>query len=321
MPMSNVLYPANGSGFNATNALMPSSRREFLQRLAVGGLMAGTGLLPRWSFGADASQSWQVEIGVCQSSSQWELIHSAGCAYVEDSVSKLLNPKLTDAEFEQVASGVKAKRIPIRSCNGFLPSDLKLVGPDPRHDEVVEYAAKALQRARILGISIVVLGSGGARKVPDGFDRAKAQEQFCQVLKRLAAPAEASGVTVAMESLNRGETNFGNTVKECLGYIKIVNHPRICLTADMYHMLREEEAPDVLLEAGSKVVHCHLAEKAQRTPPGTAGDDFKPYLRALKKLGYHGGISLECKWKKLGDQLPPAVAALKKQIDAVSAEG
>lgn len=259
-------------------------------------------------------------MGVCGSANQWDIIQKAGCTYVEENVGKLLNPKLPDAEFSKIAEAFKARNIPVRACNGFLPGDLKLVGPEPKHDEVVAYASIALKRARELGVGIVVLGSSSARKVPDGFDRAKADEQFISVVRRLGQAAEANGVIVAMESLNREETNLGNTLGECYKLIKRVDHPKVKLVADMYHMLKENEAPDAILEAGSLLAHCHLAEKAQRTPPGTDGDDFKPYLRALKKLDYRGCISLECRWKKLADEITPAVAALKKQIEAVSAE-
>jgi sugar phosphate isomerase/epimerase len=85
-------------------------------------------------------------------------------------------------------------------------------------------------------------------------------------------------------------------------------------------MLRENEDPSVLIEAGSRIVHCHVSEKADRTAPGVKGDDFKPYLRALKKAGFSGRISLECRWKNQKDELAPAVAALRQQIEAVSAE-
>ena len=94
----------------------------------------------------------------------------------------------------------------------------KLVGPDPKHDAVIEYATKAFERAKKASIGIIVLGSGGSRKVPDGFDRAKAEEQFVAILKRLGAAADPFGITVAMESLNRSETNFGNTLRDRLRY-------------------------------------------------------------------------------------------------------
>ncbi len=297
-----------------------ATRREFLRHLAAGAGLVASGLLVPDARSAPKAGEWTCGVGVCGSSSQWEIIRKAGCSYVEESVGKLLNPKLPDAEFAAVADQFKAKGIPVKACNSFLPGDLKLVGPDPKHDEAVRYATKALERAKLLSIPIVVLGSGAARKVPEGFDRAKAEAQFIEVARKLGEAGQAHGVTVAMESLNRGETNFGNTLRECLKLINAINHPRVRLVADMYHMLKEDEGPEIITEAGAKIVHCHIAEKAQRTPPGTAGDDFKPYLRALKKAGFLGNISLECRWKNLAQEITPAVAALKAQLDAVGAE-
>jgi len=295
-------------------------RRRFLCGLGASSLAIGLGAMPASSSGAPAVEPCLFEVGVCSSSSNWKAINGAGCAYVEESVGKFLTPNSPDADFAKFAEEFKTKGIPVRACNGFLPAGMKLVGPTPSHDEAVAYASKALQRAKLLGIRVVVLGSGGARKIPEGFDRAKAEEQFIRVVGRIGQAAEAANVTVAMESLNRSETNFGNSLRECLRLINAINHPRVRLTADIYHMLREDEGPDALTEAGVKVVHCHLAEKAERRPPGTAGEDFKPYLRALKKVGFRGGISLECRWQNFVDEIGPAVAALKKQIEAVRAE-
>jgi len=288
-------------------------RRSFAKAL----LLAGAGCLSWPHYRLSAAAQWSCPLGACSSADKWESLKKAGADYVEEGVGKLLKPNAPDAEVEKVLADLKAKNIPVPVCNGFLPGDLKLVGPEARHDAVVEYATKAFQRAKEVGIGIIVLGSGGARKVPDGFDRAKAEEQFVAVLKRLGAAADPFGVTVAMESLNRSETNFGNTLRDCLGYIKAANHPRIKLVADFYHMMRENEGPEVIVDAGSRVVHVHVAEKAERTPPGTAGDDFKPYLAALKKVGFSGRMSLECRWKDFNAQVGPALAAFKAQMAAV----
>ena len=64
-------------------------------------------------------------------------------------------------------------------------------------------------------------------------------------------------------------------------------------------MLRENEGPDALVDAGPLLRHVHIAEKDRRTPPGVAGDDFRPYLRALRRAGYAGDISIECRWDDL----------------------
>ena len=65
-----------------------------------------------------------------------------------------------------------------------------------------------------IGIKILVLGSSGSRSIPEGFDRAEAEEQFTGFLKKIAPAAEKYGVIVAIEPLQTQETNFINTVKE-----------------------------------------------------------------------------------------------------------
>lgn len=290
------------------------SRRHFTRTL----LLAGAGCLSWPQYRLFAAAQWNCPLGACSSSDNWAALKNAGADYVEDGVGRLLKPNAPDAEVSKVLDELKAKNTPVPVCNSFLPGELKLVGSDAKPDAVVEYATRAFARAKEVGIGIIVLGSGGARKVPDGFDRAKAEEQFVAILKRLGAAADPFGVTVAMESLNRSETNFGNALRDCRRYIDAAGHPRVKLVADLYHMLRENEGPDAILEAGSRIVHVHVAEKAERTPPGTAGDDFKPYLAALKKAGYSGRMSLECRWKDFKAQVGPALAAFKAQITAVA---
>jgi len=293
----------------------PWSRRKFGRALVLAGAASLTWPGDRLL----AASQWTCPVGACSSVENWPALKKAGADYVEDSVGRLLKPNAPEAEIAKVLEALRTNAIPVPVCNGFLPGDLKLVGAEARHDAVIEYATKAFERAKKVGIGIIVLGSGGARKVPDGFDRAKAEEQFIAILKRLGAAAEPFGVTVAMESLNRGETNFGNALRDCLRYVNAADHPRVKLVADLYHMMRENEGPDAILEAGSRIVHVHLAEKAKRTPPGTAGDDFKPYIAALKKVGFSGRMSLECNWMDFNVEVGPGLAAFKAQLATVSA--
>ena len=41
------------------------------------------------------------------------------------------------------------------------------------------------------------------------------------------------------------------------------------------------------------------------------------YLQALRRAGYAGDISLECRWDDLPGQLPAALEALRNQIAAI----
>ena len=164
----------------------------------------------------------------------------------------------------------------------------------------------------------IVWGSGESRKIPGGFGRAAAEEQFTSLAGKVASIAGRFRVVLALEPLNSGETNFINNLGEGAAFVEAVRHPSFRLLADVYHMLRENESPDALEAYGGHLRHCHIAEKAQRTPPGTAGDDFRPFLRALKKVDYKGGLSIECRWEYLDKQLQAAIQYLKKQVAEIT---
>jgi sugar phosphate isomerase/epimerase len=298
--------------------LKRTSRRTFLKWTGFSGL----GLFwhsPLSGLFSEASRaSFLDQIGVCTSLANREILAAGGCSYVEEGVRGFLMPAEPDEKFQAKLLELKSSRLPVRACNGFLPGQLKAVGPEPKHEEILVYAEKAFQRASRAGVETIVWGSSESRKIPDGFSRARAEEQFSDLAGKVASLAERCGVTIALEPLNSGEANFINSLKEGAAVVEAVHHPSFRLLADIYHMLREGETPDAIETYGSYLRHCHIAEKDQRTPPGSAGDDFKPFLRALKKVGYKGGISIECRWESLEKQLPAAVDFMKRQIAEVA---
>jgi len=200
--------------------------------------------------------------------------------------------------------------------NIFLPRELKAVGDHTKHEEIVKYASVAFERAEKVGAGIIVFGSGGSRAIPDGFDRAKAKEQFIQLCKLLAPLAAAHKITLAVEQLNKEECNFINTMRESAEMVAGVNHPNLKMICDIYHALRENDPASELVRFKDEVVHCHIAERQERTPPGVKGDDFTPYLSVLRKIKYKGRISLECRWKNIETELPIAVKTLQNQFAA-----
>ena len=55
-----------------------------------------------------------------------------------------------------------------------------------------------------------------------------------------------------------------------------------------------------------------------RSAPGVKGDDFTPYFKALKQIGYKGAIALECNWKDFDKEVECGVAETEKQAASVS---
>ncbi len=257
-------------------------------------------------------------IGICTSLSKAALIKEAGGHHVEQSITGFMIPEKSDEEFAAKAQAAKESPLPILSCNGFFPGDIRLTGPNADHDRAVRYTEVAMKRCAQTGVTTVVLGSSGARSIPEGFPREKAEEQFCQLLSRLGPIAKKYGVTIVIEPLRKKECNFINTVQEGYEIAKKVKHPNIRVLADIYHMTQEGEGPQSILNAGRKYLrHVHIAEHANRTAPGVDGDDFTPYLKALKKIGYRGNMSIECGWGDFDNQVAPAIAEVKRQLRSI----
>jgi sugar phosphate isomerase/epimerase len=255
------------------------------------------------------------EIGVVQNIENDSLLEHFGYRYLVESVGKMVSPRsVTEEQFQANVQKIKSMRMPMYAFNIFIPGELKVVGPEVNETAVLQYVETVFQRCEKVGVHKIIWGSGGSRRVPEGFDPAKAKEQFISIAKKIAALASRYKITLALENLNSTETNFINTVEEALDVVKKVDHKNLRLCVDIYHMLKDSEAPSSIEKTKGYVVYCEVAEKEGRTPPGVKGDDFRPYFTALKKVGYHGEIMIECRWENVASQGAAAFQSLQEQI-------
>ncbi|MFN5366956.1 MAG: sugar phosphate isomerase/epimerase family protein [Roseiflexaceae bacterium] len=179
---------------------------------------------------------------------------------------------------------------------------------------LVRYGETAIGRASELGIHTLVLGSGGARQIPAGWDASRAQSQFIDLLQRFAPFAQHYGVTIVVEALNRGECNFINSLAEGAAVVMACNHPRIRLLTDIYHMRREHEPADQIRAFAPLITHAHIAEDLNRTVPGVSGDDFGAYFAELKDANYPGIMAIEAHYgTDLRADVVTGLAALRRQ--------
>ncbi len=263
----------------------------------------------------------QPAIGISENMENDSLLAAAGYCCITESIGRRISPRnVSEAAFEKNMALFAKLPAPIYSVNLFIPADLKLVGPAVDEPAILAYADSIMSRLSRTNIRMIVWGSGGARRIPEGFDKKTATRQMIRIAKKLAALPGKYDITLVLENLNSGETNFINTVKEALYIVKKVDHPHLRLNADIYHMLKEGEGPDILLKTKKYLAHVEIAEKEHRTAPGVEGTDFRPYLRALKRIGYHQKIVIEGQWKKVGDIAVPALEYLQKQINEIYRE-
>lgn len=266
--------------------------------------------------GACAQPAAGPTFAICESPERWPAMAAAGYDYIEPRVADVLMPAGSDSAFAARRAQLDSLGARMISCIIFLPGSMRVTGPEVDLDPILAWAETSFRRARQLGIPTIVLGSGRARSVPEGFSREQAREQFIALCRRLGPLAGRYGVTVVVEALNRAESNFINSLAEAADIVEAVAHPNIRLLCDIYHMAREGEPASEIARFGHLVRHVHIAESERRTAPGTAGDDFTPYFAALKSAGYAGCVSIEGGFDDFDTRSASALTAMKAQWEA-----
>ncbi|MEM8971689.1 MAG: hypothetical protein AAGD43_06495 [Pseudomonadota bacterium] len=74
---------------------------------------------------------------------------------------------------------------------------------------------------------------------------------------------------------------------------------------------KSQEGAKAIIDAEGLIEHVHVAEQEGRGTPGVNGEDFKPYLAALKKIDYRGAVTIEAKWKP--ENLEAGFTTLRQQ--------
>jgi sugar phosphate isomerase/epimerase len=170
---------------------------------------------------------------------------------------------------------------------------LTLLHPDPDAaaqarsllGDLIDFAAR-------LGAPLVTIGSfrGWLKRVGGG---EVARSQLVAILRQGAELAESRGVRLALEPLNRYESDVVSNVADGLIIIEDVDHPALGLLLDTYHMNIEE--PDIassIRTAASRLWHVHLGD-SNRLAPGEGHFDFALAVDTLRAVGYSGFLSAE----------------------------
>ncbi|MBC7887419.1 MAG: sugar phosphate isomerase/epimerase [Ferruginibacter sp.] len=259
-------------------------------------------------------------LGIIAPLDQDSLIYASGFRMLGESVGRMLSPSLTEEQFQLNLARIKKARCKVLLCNIFFPGRIKIAGPDVNEEQVLSYADTVLSRAKKAGMRFIILGSGGARRIPQGYDVKKAQADFVLLCRKLAMIAKQYNIMIALESLEATETNFLITLQSAAEVVRAVGHPNFKLNADIFHMMREGEPPQSIVDAANILVYCEIAEKQNRSLPGVEGDDFKPWLRALRKAKYKGYIFIEGNTGNPVNDMPLSFKYLTRQLEEVYAE-
>ena len=198
----------------------------------------------------------------------------------------------TDEEFEEFKKTVFESGIKCEAANCFMPNDLPVTGPSVDYDGIKAYVEKGMSRGSEAGLQTVVFGSGGARRIPDGFSYAEGIRQLGYFLGETVSPIAAKyGITVVIEPLRAQECNMINTVNEGVILSVLAGKNNIQTLADIYHMKFAGDTPDNIRMLKGSIKHAHISNPM---PAGIAKRfymkpsdecDYKAFVDALEYAG------------------------------------
>lgn len=252
-----------------------------------------------------------MKFGVCTAIENAEVAKEAGFDFIEPTVRSL---RAEDPDFDAIRAPYDAAPLPTPVFNVFVPGDIRLTGPDVDWQRVADYLETAIGRVAAVGGKNIVFGSGGARRVPDGFPQEEANSQLVKFLQRAGDVAARNDVTIVIEPLNVRESNIVNSVPEGMELARRADHPRVRLLADLYHMMMDDEPLANVSTCAEWIEHVHVAD-SDRGAPGTGSYPYEEFFRRLHASGYDGRISVECRWDDFAAQAADSVAYLHKMWD------
>jgi D-psicose/D-tagatose/L-ribulose 3-epimerase len=181
-------------------------------------------------------------------------------------------------------------------CGAFGP-DRDVSHEEPERRRLgIDYLISCIDLAAAVGAPDVIgpmySATGKTRLLPDTA-REQQRRWAAESLREVGGYAAARGVGLAMEPLNRFETDLVNTVEQGLDLCERIGLDNVGLLLDTFHMnIEEKSLPDAIAAAGPRLRHFHACEN-DRGAPGSGHVEWDGVFAALKETGYDGLVVIE----------------------------
>jgi D-psicose/D-tagatose/L-ribulose 3-epimerase len=206
----------------------------------------------------------------------------------------LEDPALVDVQVLKKA--LQQHQLKAVVCGAFGPSrDLTNEDSTIRRNGM-NYIEQCLDFCAELGVDFfagpMYAAVGKARQLPA--EKRKAEwELAVHQLRDVCEMASARGLQIALEPLNRFESDLVNTASDVKRLISDISHLAAKIVLDGFHMnIEERDVEAAIVTAGKDLIHLQVSENYRGTP-GTGQSNWASYRRGLERIGYTGTVSIE----------------------------
>jgi len=225
------------------------------------------------------------------------------------------DPDLIDASI--VKEALKVHGLTPTICGVFGPTKDLTSDDVALHNNCFQYLERCFQLAVELEVDFVagpMYSAVGKARMVSNDQRKYEWELAVRNLQTVCAISETYGQKIALEPLNRFESDLVNTAEDVMRLVSDINHPNAMVVLDGFHMTIEEKNIRAAINTvGDKLIHVQVSEN-HRGIPGTGLTPWASFARGLKDIDYKGAIVIEsftpkikelagavCIWKNLAD--------------------
>jgi D-psicose/D-tagatose/L-ribulose 3-epimerase len=181
-------------------------------------------------------------------------------------------------------------------CGAFGTSR-DLTNDDPAfHKTCFDYLDSCFEIASELGAGFVagpMYSAVGKARLVSAEQKKIEWNRAVTNLRKVCNRAGEFGLEIAIETLNRFETDLINTADELMQLITDINEPQAKAILDGFHMNIEEPSIEHAIKTvGDKLIHVQVSENYRGTP-GTGQTNWAAWKRGLEAINYQGVISIE----------------------------
>lgn len=204
------------------------------------------------------------------------------------------DPSLIDGE--AVKAGLKKYGLKAVICGAFGPTrDLTHENP-AIHQNCFEYIEACLDLCVLWEIPFFagpMYSAVGKARMVSPQQRKKEWELAVSNLRIACDMAHTRNIKLALEPLNRFESDLVNTAADVVKLIEDIDHPAAGILLDGFHMNIEERDIEAAIKlCGDKLLHVQVSENYRGTP-GTGQTRWDAFSAGLDAINYKGIVAIE----------------------------